>query len=84
MTEPASGEQTPDVDEGFDLDPIEIRVLAVLIEKAFVTPDNYPLSVNAILTGCNQLTGREPAGSRSWPCPNPRSATASAGCSAAS
>jgi uncharacterized protein YceH (UPF0502 family) len=46
--------------EGFDLDPAEIRVLGVLIEKAFVTPDNYPLSVNAILTGANQLTGREP------------------------
>lgn len=60
MTEPGSGAATPDIDEGFDLDPIEIRVLAVMIEKAFVTPDNYPLSVNAILTGCNQLTGRDP------------------------
>lgn len=46
--------------EGFDLDPIEIRVLGVLIEKAFVTPDTYPLSLNGIVTGCNQLTGREP------------------------
>ncbi len=45
---------------GFDLDPFEVRVLAVLIEKSFVTPDGYPLSVNAIVTGCNQLTGREP------------------------
>ena len=32
----------------------------VMIEKAFLTPDNYPLSINAIQTGCNQLTGREP------------------------
>jgi uncharacterized protein YceH (UPF0502 family) len=47
-------------DAGFDLDPVEIRVLGVLIEKAFVTPDAYPLSVNAIMTGCNQLTAREP------------------------
>ena len=47
-------------DEQYDLDPFEIRVLGVLIEKAFVTPDNYPLSVNAIVSGCNQLTGREP------------------------
>lgn len=46
--------------EGFDLDAIEVRVLAVLIEKSFVTPDSYPLSINAIVTGCNQLTGREP------------------------
>jgi len=45
---------------GFDLDAVEIRVLGVLIEKAFITPDNYPLSVNAIVTGSNQLTGREP------------------------
>ncbi len=47
-------------DDGFDLDPVEIRVLGVLIEKAFVTPDAYPLSINAIITGCNQLTGRDP------------------------
>jgi hypothetical protein len=47
-------------DEQFDLEPFEIRVLGVLIEKAFVTPDSYPLSVNAIVSGCNQLTGREP------------------------
>lgn len=45
---------------GFDLGPEEIRVLGVLIEKGFVTPDNYPMSINGILTGCNQLTGRDP------------------------
>ena len=45
---------------GFDLDDFEVRVLAVLIEKAFVTPDTYPLSVNSLVSGCNQLTGREP------------------------
>lgn len=57
MTDPT----TPDTaSDGFDLDPIEIRVLGVLIEKAFVTPDAYPLSVHAIVTGSNQLTGREP------------------------
>ncbi|MCK0511772.1 YceH family protein [Aromatoleum buckelii] len=54
-------DHTPaDADEGFDLDLAEIRVLGVLMEKAFVTPDNYPLSVNAIVTGSNQLTGRDP------------------------
>jgi uncharacterized protein YceH (UPF0502 family) len=31
-----------------------------LIEKSFITPDAYPLSINAITTGCNQLTAREP------------------------
>lgn len=55
-----SNENTSGAEPGFDLDPNEIRVLGVLIEKAFVTPDNYPLSVNAILTGANQLTGRDP------------------------
>lgn len=52
--------QTSSADDAYDLDPIEIRVLGVLIEKAFVTPDAYPLSINAIVTGSNQLTAREP------------------------
>jgi len=47
-------------DAGFDLDPFELRVLGVLIEKSFVTPDSYPLPINALMAGCNQLTGREP------------------------
>ena len=49
-----------DDEDGFDLGPVEVRVLAVLIEKSFVTPDNYPMSINAITSGCNQLTGRDP------------------------
>jgi uncharacterized protein YceH (UPF0502 family) len=53
---PSSAASAP----GFDLDEVELRVLAVLIEKSFVTPDIYPLSLNALLGGCNQLTGREP------------------------
>lgn len=44
----------------YDLDPTEIRVLGVLIEKSFLTPDNYPMSINAITSGCNQLTSRDP------------------------
>ncbi|MBN8443090.1 MAG: YceH family protein [Thauera sp.] len=51
---------SPSGDDGHDLDPIEIRVLGVLIEKAFVTPDAYPLSINAIVSGSNQLTARDP------------------------
>lgn len=54
-------DNTPNAAEAvFDLDPVEIRVLGVLIEKAFVTPDAYPMSLNALLNGCNQLTAREP------------------------
>lgn len=51
---------TPNAEDGFDLDPVEVRVLGVLIEKAFITPDSYPLSINALTAGCNQLTAREP------------------------
>src|SRR5262245_53714531 len=36
------------------------RVLGVLVEKAKTTPDAYPLTINAIVTGANQKTNREP------------------------
>ena len=42
------------------LDPFETRVLAVLAEKEALTPDNYPMSLNAITNGCNQLSSRDP------------------------
>ena len=42
------------------LDPFEIRLLAVLAEKEALTPDNYPMSLNAITNGCNQLSSRDP------------------------
>jgi hypothetical protein len=42
------------------LDAFEIRVLAVLAEKKSLTPDNYPLSLNALTNGCNQLSSRDP------------------------
>jgi uncharacterized protein YceH (UPF0502 family) len=38
----------------------ERRVLGVLAEKAKTTPDVYPLSVNALVTGCNQKSNRDP------------------------
>jgi uncharacterized protein len=38
----------------------ERRVLGVLVEKAKTTPDTYPLSVNALTTGCNQKSNRDP------------------------
>lgn len=43
-----------------DLTNEEIRVLGVLIEKEKTTPDNYPLTLNSILLGCNQSTNRHP------------------------
>jgi uncharacterized protein YceH (UPF0502 family) len=42
------------------LDPAEIRVLGVLLEKEQTTPEACPLTVNAILAGANQKTNREP------------------------
>lgn len=42
------------------LERIERRVAGVLVEKAKTTPDNYPLSVNALVNGCNQKNNRFP------------------------
>ena len=42
------------------LDFLEARVLAVLVEKAATVPDSYPLSLNAVVAGCNQKTARDP------------------------
>src|SRR5436190_18836415 len=36
------------------------RVLGVLMEKALTTPGGYPMTLNSLVTGCNQLTCREP------------------------
>jgi uncharacterized protein len=43
-----------------DADPVEIRVLGCLIEKQRTTPDQYPLSLNALRLACIQATSREP------------------------
>jgi uncharacterized protein YceH (UPF0502 family) len=42
------------------LDAFERRVLGVLIEKAKTTPDQYPLSLNGVVVGCNQKSNRDP------------------------
>jgi uncharacterized protein YceH (UPF0502 family) len=42
------------------LSPLEQRVLGSLIEKDMTTPDYYPLSINSLMTACNQKTNREP------------------------
>jgi uncharacterized protein len=42
------------------LGAIERRVLGVLIEKAKTTPENYPLSLNSLKSGCNQKNNRAP------------------------
>src|SRR5271163_3162858 len=42
------------------LDQIQLRVLGSLIEKEIATPENYPLSLNALLNACNQRSSRDP------------------------
>ena len=42
------------------LSPSERRVLGVLVDKAKTTPDAYPLSLNALVTGSNQKSNRDP------------------------
>jgi len=42
------------------LDPIQLRVLGALVEKEIATPENYPLSLNALLNACNQRSSRDP------------------------
>jgi uncharacterized protein YceH (UPF0502 family) len=42
------------------LSPVEARVLGCLIEKKELTPDIYPLTLNAALAAANQKTAREP------------------------
>lgn len=43
-----------------ELDEIETRVLGCLLEKAVTTPDQYPLTLNALTNACNQKSSREP------------------------
>jgi uncharacterized protein YceH (UPF0502 family) len=43
-----------------ELSLLEARVLGVLVEKAHTVPDSYPLSLNSLVSGCNQKTAREP------------------------
>jgi hypothetical protein len=48
------------VTEPLHLSPAQARILGALVEKEVTTPDYYPLSLNALVNACNQLTNREP------------------------
>ncbi|MGH8311086.1 MAG: YceH family protein, partial [Steroidobacteraceae bacterium] len=43
-----------------ELSTIEARVIGCLVEKQITTPDQYPLSLNALTNACNQKSNREP------------------------
>jgi uncharacterized protein len=42
------------------LDAVEARIIGCLMEKEVTTPDQYPLSLNALVNACNQKTNRDP------------------------
>ena len=44
----------------FTLSALEARVIGCLIEKQITTPDQYPLSINALTNACNQKSNRDP------------------------
>ena len=43
-----------------ELSALEARIIGCLIEKAITTPDQYPLSLNALTNACNQKSNRDP------------------------
>jgi uncharacterized protein len=49
-----------DGERALTLSPAQQRVVGALAEKELATPDNYPLSMNALLAACNQTTSRDP------------------------
>lgn len=57
MSSDTANDPTPDWPP---LSLVERRILGVLIEKAKTTPDVYPLSLNSLVTGCNQKNNRDP------------------------
>ena len=45
---------------GMPLTPVQIRILGCMLEKERTTPDNYPLTLNGLLSACNQTSNRNP------------------------
>ncbi len=60
MTTPQTDDDAPWTPSWKPLSPEQRRVLGVLIEKAKTTPAGYPMTINAIVIGCNQKNNREP------------------------
>jgi uncharacterized protein YceH (UPF0502 family) len=48
-------------DEGTILSAEEVRVVGALVEKQVTTPEYYPLTLNALVNACNQISNRDPA-----------------------
>jgi uncharacterized protein YceH (UPF0502 family) len=60
MSTDAQSSEAPATRRWRPLESIERRVIGVLVEKAKTTPEAYPLSINALRTGCNQKNNRAP------------------------
>ena len=43
-----------------ELNTLDLRIIGCLIEKEITTPDQYPLSLNALVNACNQKSNRDP------------------------
>lgn len=50
----------PNEKPGDELSDIQVRVLGCLLEKKETTPEQYPLTINALRNACNQKTARDP------------------------
>ena len=57
--EPAAA-SSPETRRWRPLNPTQRRAAGVLVEKAKTTPEQYPLTLNALTTGCNQKNNRHP------------------------
>lgn len=44
----------------YQFDAKALRVVGCLLEKQITTPEQYPMSLNGVVTACNQKTNREP------------------------
>jgi uncharacterized protein YceH (UPF0502 family) len=53
-------EETDNAPAGIRLNEVEVRVVGALIEKQVTTPEYYPLTLNALINACNQLSNRDP------------------------
>jgi uncharacterized protein len=56
----STNESTPESPPKPFLNPYELRVLGVLIEKEITTPYYYPLTLNSVVAACNQKSNRDP------------------------
>lgn len=60
LTSESNSPETETTEGDFSYTNIEIRILGALMEKQLATPDAYPLTVNSLISACNQKSNREP------------------------